>query len=110
MLGIKGFPAKKALTVSRRMGGERIGRAVGLLADADLDMRRVKQLMAQLKAARSARRTSEREAGENDFLADGADFLEHMAMPQWKKLSRQSPRRGLTWVTPRRCLRWANPS
>jgi len=39
VLGIKGFPAKKALTVSRRMGGERIGRAVGLLADADLDMR-----------------------------------------------------------------------
>ena len=39
MLGIKGFPAKKALTVSRRMGSERIGRAIRLLSDADLDLK-----------------------------------------------------------------------
>ena len=38
-LGVKGFPAKKALAASRRMGGERIARAVRLLAAADLDLR-----------------------------------------------------------------------
>jgi len=39
VLGVKGFPAKKALTVSRRMGSERIGRAIRLLSDADLDLK-----------------------------------------------------------------------
>jgi DNA polymerase-3 subunit delta len=39
VLGIKGFPAKKALTVSRRMGNERITGAIRLLSDADLDLR-----------------------------------------------------------------------
>ena len=39
VLGVKGFPAKKALAASRRMGGERISRAVRLLAAADLDLR-----------------------------------------------------------------------
>ncbi len=38
-LGIKGFPAKKALQASRKLGGERIARAVRLLGDADLDLR-----------------------------------------------------------------------
>ncbi len=38
-LGIKGFPAKKALAASRRLGGEKIARAVRLLAAADLDLR-----------------------------------------------------------------------
>jgi DNA polymerase-3 subunit delta len=38
-LGVKGFPAKKALATSRRLGGERIARAVRLLAGADLDLR-----------------------------------------------------------------------
>ena len=38
-LGIKGFPAKKALQASRKLGGGRIARAVLLLADADLDLR-----------------------------------------------------------------------
>ncbi len=39
MLGIKGFPAKKALMVSRRMGSDKVARAVRLLAAADLDLR-----------------------------------------------------------------------
>lgn len=41
VLGIKGstFPAKKALAQGRRMGGERVARAVELLAEADLDLR-----------------------------------------------------------------------
>lgn len=41
LLGMKGstFPAKKALTAARRLGGDRIARAVTLLARADLDLR-----------------------------------------------------------------------
>lgn len=41
LLGMKGstFPAKKALGQARRLGHERIVRAVSLLADADLDLR-----------------------------------------------------------------------
>lgn len=41
LLGIKGstFPAKKALQLSRRLGSDRIGRALQLLAGADLDLR-----------------------------------------------------------------------
>jgi DNA polymerase-3 subunit delta len=39
VLGIKGFPAKKALTTSRRMGSERIGKAIRLLSEADLDLK-----------------------------------------------------------------------
>ena len=39
ILGIHAFPAKKALAQSRRLGTERIARAVRLLADADLDLR-----------------------------------------------------------------------
>jgi len=44
LLGLKGstFPAKKALTQARRLGPERIRRAIVLLADADLDLRGVK--------------------------------------------------------------------
>ncbi len=40
-LGMKGstFPAKKALTLSRRMGSDKTQRAVKLLAQADLDVR-----------------------------------------------------------------------
>jgi DNA polymerase-3 subunit delta len=40
-LGIKGstFPAKKALQQTRSLGGERVARAVQLLAQADLDVR-----------------------------------------------------------------------
>ena len=41
LLGMKGstFPAKKALNLSRRLGGEGIGRVINLLAEADLDVR-----------------------------------------------------------------------
>ncbi|MDY7100964.1 MAG: DNA polymerase III subunit delta [Actinomycetota bacterium] len=40
-LGMKGstFPARKALEQGRRLGGRKIGRAIELLADADLDLR-----------------------------------------------------------------------
>lgn len=40
-LGMTGstFPAKKALTLSRRMGGGRLRQAIALLAQADLDLR-----------------------------------------------------------------------
>jgi DNA polymerase III subunit delta len=40
-LGIKGstFPAKKALGQARRLGHERVVRAIDLLAEADLDLR-----------------------------------------------------------------------
>jgi DNA polymerase-3 subunit delta len=41
LLGLKGstFPAKKALTQSRRLGSAKVLRAVALLAEADLDLR-----------------------------------------------------------------------
>jgi DNA polymerase-3 subunit delta len=41
LLGLKGstFPAKKALGQARRLGHERIVRAIDLLAEADLDLR-----------------------------------------------------------------------
>ena len=39
ILGIKGFPAKKALTQYRRLGGDGVRRAIDLLAGADLDLR-----------------------------------------------------------------------
>jgi DNA polymerase-3 subunit delta len=40
VLGIKsGFPAKKALTQYRRLGGDGVRRAIELLASADLDLR-----------------------------------------------------------------------
>jgi DNA polymerase-3 subunit delta len=39
MLGIKGFPAKKALQVSRRIGPGKVARAIRLIAAADLDLR-----------------------------------------------------------------------
>jgi DNA polymerase III subunit delta len=39
ILGLKGFPAKKALTQYRRLGGDGVRRAIDLLAGADLDLR-----------------------------------------------------------------------
>lgn len=41
LLGLKGstFPAKKALTQSRKLGSPKIQRAIALLAEADLDLR-----------------------------------------------------------------------
>ena len=38
-LGIKGFPARKALKASRRLGPEKTARSIRLLASADLDLR-----------------------------------------------------------------------
>ena len=38
-LGIKGFPAKKALQASRRLGPDKTARSIRLLASADLDLR-----------------------------------------------------------------------
>ncbi|MBC8365297.1 MAG: DNA polymerase III subunit delta [Actinobacteria bacterium] len=58
VLGIKGFSAKKALTVSRRMGSERIGRSIKLLSDADLDLKGrtawPSELVAEVLVARLA--------------------------------------------------------
>ena len=44
ILGMRGstFPAKKALTSTRRLGSQRIRRAIELLAEADLDLRGAK--------------------------------------------------------------------
>jgi len=41
LLGMKGstFPAKKAMGQARAMGSERVGKAIGFLAEADLDLR-----------------------------------------------------------------------
>lgn len=39
LLGVAPFPAKKALTQSRRLGSDGIARAVRLLAEADVDLR-----------------------------------------------------------------------
>jgi DNA polymerase III subunit delta len=39
MTGMRPFPAKKALAQSRRLGHERVARAISLLAGADLDLR-----------------------------------------------------------------------
>jgi DNA polymerase-3 subunit delta len=58
LLGLKGstFPAKKALSQARRLGPERIRRAITLLADADLDLRGVKawpeELVMEIVVAR----------------------------------------------------------
>ncbi|HEX2851100.1 MAG TPA: DNA polymerase III subunit delta [Acidimicrobiales bacterium] len=43
LLGLKStFPAKKALAQTRRLGSARVRRAIGLLAEADLDLRGAK--------------------------------------------------------------------
>jgi DNA polymerase III delta subunit len=45
LLGIKpGFPARKALELSRKLGGTKIRRAFDLLAAADLDLRGAREL------------------------------------------------------------------
>ncbi|MDH4169289.1 MAG: DNA polymerase III subunit delta [Acidimicrobiia bacterium] len=60
LLGMKGstFPAKKALTQSRRLGSDKVARAVRLIADADLDLRGCKdwpdQLVIEVLVARLA--------------------------------------------------------
>jgi DNA polymerase-3 subunit delta len=63
VLGIKGstFPAKKALTQSRKLGSERLAEFVGLLAQADLDLKGAKawppELVVEVLVARLASRT-----------------------------------------------------
>jgi DNA polymerase-3 subunit delta len=48
-MGIKpGFPARKALDQYRRMGGSSVVRAIGLLAQADLDLRGARDLPPEL--------------------------------------------------------------
>jgi len=48
VLGVKGFPAKKALAQANRLGSARIARAVQLLAQADLDLRGTTGLSGEL--------------------------------------------------------------
>lgn len=61
VLGMSGstFPAKKALTQARKLGSQNISRAMLLLADADLDLRGVRDLpgttVMELLVARLAR-------------------------------------------------------
>ncbi len=61
LLGLKGstFPAKKALTQSRKLGGPGIRRAVALLAGADIDLRGAQawpgELVMEVLVARLAR-------------------------------------------------------
>ncbi len=63
ILGIKGstFPAKKALAQSRKLGSERLVEFLGLLAQADLDLKGAKawpaELVAEVLVARLASRT-----------------------------------------------------
>ncbi len=48
LLGMKsGFPARKLLDQSRKLGGEATRRAIGLLAEADLDLRGMRDLPAE---------------------------------------------------------------
>ena len=59
-IGIKpGFPAKKLLTQYRKMGGANVSRAIGLLAQADLDLRGAKdwpeELVMEVLVARLSR-------------------------------------------------------
>ncbi|HZY08588.1 MAG TPA: hypothetical protein VFE69_12615, partial [Ilumatobacteraceae bacterium] len=66
VLGIKpGFPARKALEQYRKLGNSGVVRAIGLLAQADLDLRGAKEwpdelvmevLVARLSRLGSARR------------------------------------------------------
>lgn len=60
VMGIKpGYPARKALDQYRRLGGGAVARAIGLLAEADLDLRGAKdwpeELVMEVLVARLAR-------------------------------------------------------
>lgn len=61
LLGMKGstFPAKKALAQARRLGSEHVGRAITLLANADLDLKGVREwpdeLVLEVLVARLSR-------------------------------------------------------
>ncbi len=69
LLGIKGstFPARKALDQARRLGSDRLAEMVGLLAEADLDLRGAKawpdELVMEVLVARLANRSARRSAG-----------------------------------------------
>jgi DNA polymerase-3 subunit delta len=65
VLGIKpGFPARKALDQYRRLGGAGVSRAIGLLAQADLDLRGAKEwpdeLVMEVLVARLSRLAARR--------------------------------------------------
>jgi len=66
MLGMKGstFPAKKALQQSRKLGYDKLARAIDLLAEADLSLRGTKdwppELVAEVLVARLANLSSRR--------------------------------------------------
>ena len=60
LLGMKGstFPAKKAMQQGRKLGTEKLARAIELLAEADLDLRGTKdwppELVIEVLVARLA--------------------------------------------------------
>jgi DNA polymerase III delta subunit len=64
LLGISPFPAKKALTQGRRLGGDGVAEAIRLLAQADLDLRGTKawppELVMEVLVARLAQRAKSR--------------------------------------------------
>lgn len=64
LTGLRGFPAKKALELSRRLRAEQVAEAIRLLAQADLDLRGAKawspELVMEVLVARLAHRCSTR--------------------------------------------------
>ncbi|HEY2213557.1 MAG TPA: DNA polymerase III subunit delta [Acidimicrobiales bacterium] len=64
ILGISGFPAKKALEQSRRLGSARIAEAIGLLSNADSDIKGgtglSPELVVEILVARLSRQTRTR--------------------------------------------------
>ncbi len=69
LLGMKGstFPAKKVLTLSRKMGTQNVAQAMRLLAQADLDLRGDEGLARHLGA-----RSPDRPAGQSPPPLNGA--------------------------------------
>jgi len=66
LLGMSPYPAGKALEQGRRLGKERVARAIGLIADADLDLRGVvdwpSALVIEVLVARLAQLANSRSA------------------------------------------------
>jgi DNA polymerase-3 subunit delta len=66
-LGMAPYPAKKAMQQAGRLGSAGVGRAINLLADADLDLRGLKDwpddLVLEILVARLSRLTPQRKAG-----------------------------------------------
>jgi DNA polymerase-3 subunit delta len=83
--GLSPYPARKALEQSRRLGHERVTRAIGLLAGADLDLRgRVAwppELVLEVLVARLAQlsrlRTGARAAAPTRARVDGRSVRAH---------------------------------